>query len=81
MTDAGQRNEPIAWRISQQVQQIGRTESGNFVPGFLITFIWGNNNSGQVFIPEANYSEQTVHGAISSKVRTMVNVGNLSGQA
>lgn len=81
MSDPNRVGDMVAWRVTQQSQQIGHLPNGQFVPGYLVSFVYDGNNTGTVFVPESQWSPQAVQAAITAKVRSMVDIGNLSGQA
>lgn len=69
----------VTWRITSQVEQIGRVSTGQFVNGVLVNFTTNDQHSGQVFIPKEQYTAEHVREAVVAAVQTMVEVGGLTG--
>ena len=70
---------PASWRVTQQVEQIGRSGGGSFVPGVLVSFAVSTGESGSVFVPQGDYTPAKVAALIASKVSLMRDVGGLTG--
>jgi hypothetical protein len=69
---------PPTWRVGPQMQTT-QLHGGRFVRGVEVSFVSAKGHSGTVFIPEDQYSPETVAKAVGDKAALMDAVGDLTG--
>lgn len=68
-----------AWEITAQVQTTDLGPSNAYVDGVKVTFRTRSGAVGSVFIPNADYTVETVRAKVSAVAATMETVAGLQG--
>lgn len=80
MTQPKQATGGVTWHVTAQNEGMGRLPTGQFAQGVNISFLTSNGMSGNVFVPNADYTPEKVRQAIHDRVSMMHSVGGLTGQ-
>lgn len=71
---------PLTWQVTQQVEGVQRLANGQVVQGVTISYQLSNGDTGQVFVPMADYITPKVAQAIQAAAEMKAAVGKLSGK-
>jgi len=69
----------VSWTVTSQQETTGADANGRYGEGYRITFTTDAGQSGTIFVPDAQYNQETVRNLINAKVAAMQNVIGLSG--
>lgn len=67
------------WAVTSQTHTVGMDATGAAGPGWQVQFQLANGDTGKTFIPESQYTEDTVRAKVAALADTMLKVSGLSG--
>lgn len=70
----------VTWRVIQQLYGVQRLPSGQVTQGYTITYQLSSGETGQVFVPEADYIAPKVSARIAAAAEMMAAVSALGGE-
>lgn len=80
MSQASSSGGAPTWRVTGQQPVSGQDARGQYVPGVRVLFQLSTGESGEVFVPNADFNPERVRVAVQAAARTLLGVSNLSGQ-
>ena len=79
MTNPMGAGAPVAWHVTQQIEQVGQAPGGQLVKGMLVRYALDSGPSASVFVPLSEYTPEAVQAAVAAQAATLKAVHGLSG--
>ena len=71
----------VTWSVTSQQEVTRADPTGRFVPGVLVGFRTTAGVDGTVFVPDSQFTPETVRAMVQARVQRLSAVGALQGQA
>lgn len=68
----------VTWSITAQQYATQPGPAGQFVKGYLVSYVTGSGQQGQVFVPQTAYNPANVKELVSADAATMEAVAGLT---